>query len=46
MDEDTRKHGLRREGTYASAMGFMNRKRAFYQPGLSAGKQALWFCQR
>ncbi|HHU77471.1 MAG TPA: MFS transporter [Clostridiales bacterium] len=25
MDEDTRKHGLRREGTYASAMGFMNR---------------------
>lgn len=25
MDEDTRKHNLRREGTYASAMGFMNR---------------------
>ncbi len=25
MDEDTRKHGLKREGTYASAMGFMNR---------------------
>ena len=25
MDEDTLKHGLKREGTYASAMGFMNR---------------------
>jgi GPH family glycoside/pentoside/hexuronide:cation symporter len=25
MDEDTKKHNLRREGTYASAMGFMNR---------------------
>ena len=25
MDEDTKKYNLRREGTYASAMGFMNR---------------------
>lgn len=25
MDEDTRKHNLRREGIYSSAMGFMNR---------------------
>lgn len=25
MDEDTRKYGLRREGIYSSAMGFMNR---------------------
>lgn len=25
MDEDTRKYNLRREGTYASALGFMNR---------------------
>lgn len=25
MDEDTRKYNLRREGTYSSAMGFMNR---------------------
>ena len=25
MDEDCRIHGLKREGTYASAMGFMNR---------------------
>lgn len=25
MDEDTQKHGLRREGIYANALGFMNR---------------------
>lgn len=25
IDEDTKKHNLRREGTYASTMGFMNR---------------------
>ncbi len=25
MDEDTAKHGIKREGIYASAMGFMNR---------------------
>ncbi|MPM39363.1 hypothetical protein SDC9_85996 [bioreactor metagenome] len=25
MDEDTKKYNLRREGTYSSAMGFMNR---------------------
>ena len=30
MDEDTRKNGLRREGTYASAMGFMNRLSGFF----------------
>lgn len=30
MDEDTQKHGLRREGTYASTMGFMNRLSGFF----------------
>lgn len=30
MDEDTRKYGLRREGTYASTMGFMNRLSGFF----------------
>jgi GPH family glycoside/pentoside/hexuronide:cation symporter len=25
MDEDTRKHNVRREGIYANALGFMNR---------------------
>ena len=47
MDEDTQKHGLRREGIISNAMGFMNRLNGLFTScGLPAGLQDLPFRKR